>query len=75
MKTIVNNIDAAMELVNQISQFDPVSMESIICIIIDTESSKYKEPALDIVERIWDAVKAVNEILGSYQTDKKGEVQ
>ena len=64
MKDIITNYEEAMELVKQISEFEPISMETIICMIIDTESSKYKEPAVDIVERMWDAVQAVNEILG-----------
>lgn len=71
MKDIITNFGEAMELVKQISEFDPISMETLICMIIDTESSKYKEPAVDIVERMWDAVQAVNEILGPYQPDKK----
>lgn len=75
MKTIITHYEEAMELVNQISQFDPMSMEIITCMIIDTESSKYKEPAVDIVERMWDAVQAVNEILGPYQPDTKEEVK
>lgn len=75
MKTIITHYEEAMELVKQISEFEPISMETIICMIIDTESSKYKEPAVDIVERMWDAVQAVNEILGSYQPDTKEEVK
>lgn len=73
MKDIVTNYEEAMELVKQISEFEPISMEIIICMLIDTEASNYKEFVLDIVKRIWDAVQAVNEILGPYQPDKKGE--
>ena len=75
MKDMITNFEEVMELVKQISEFEPISMECIICMIIYTEASKYKEPAVDIVARIWDAVQAVNEILGPYQPDKKGEVQ
>lgn len=53
MKSIVNNYEEAMELAKEISEFEPISMEAIICMIIDTEASKYKEPAVDIVDRIW----------------------
>lgn len=70
MKSILNNFDEALDLVNQLSQFDPMSMEIILCMTIDTESSKNKEPVVDIVERIFDAVQAVNEALGPYQTRK-----
>ena len=73
MKDIKTNYEEAMELVKQVSQFEPISMEVIICMIIDTEASKYKEPAVDIVERVLDAVQEVNEILGPWQPDKKGE--
>ena len=70
MKDSITNIKEAMELVKQTSEFEPISMEAI-CMIIDTESLKYKEPAVDNVERIWDAVQAVNEILGPYQPGRE----
>ena len=72
MKDIVTNYEEAMELVNQILQFGQMSIEIITCMIIDIEALKYKEPAVDIAERIWDAVQAVNEDLGPY-APRQGE--
>lgn len=74
MKDIITNFEEAMELVNRISQFDPISMEAITCMIIDTESAKYEETYSDILDRICCAVHVVNEDLGLYQLDKKGEL-
>lgn len=74
MKTIISNFEEVTELVNQIMQFTPISLEAIICTIIDTESAKYKVPVVDILEHICDAVLSVNEELGAYQLDKKGEL-
>lgn len=73
MKSIITNTDESMELINQISQFDHVSMTSIICTLIDIVSVKSKEPVAGILERICDAVIAAQELLGPYQPDKKGE--
>lgn len=73
MKFIITDYDEAMELINQISQFDPMSIEIITCMIIDTESAKYEEPYGEILDRICAAVHGVNEDLGPYRTDKKGE--
>ena len=73
MKFIITDYEEAMELVNQISQFDPMSMEIITCMIIDTESAKYEEAYSDILDRICGAVHGINEDLGTYQLDKKGE--
>lgn len=66
MKTIINNYDEAMELVHQIAQFDPMSVEIIICMTIDTELARYKESVGDILDRIITAVHAVNDELGPY---------
>lgn len=67
MKDTVTNFDEVFELVNQISQFEPISIEVIICMIIDTESAKYKKSVVEILGRICDAVQAVNEVLGPYR--------
>lgn len=75
MKTIITNYDEAMDLVHQIAEFDPMSMEIIICMTIDTESAEYKESVVDILDRVCTAVHAVNEELGPYRTDKKEEVK
>ncbi len=66
MKNLISNIDEAMALVNSISEFDDVGMKSIICMLIDTASCKYKEPAGDIADTICTMVHAVNEELGAY---------
>ena len=69
MKTIISSTDEAMELINQISQFDDVSMMSIICALIDKVSARSKKPVIDIVAGIVEAVIAVNEALGPYWPD------
>lgn len=66
MKNILTNYDEAMELVNQIAEFDPLSIEVIICMTIDTESAKYKDLPGDVLDRICTAVHAVNEELGPH---------
>lgn len=69
MKNLVTNYGEAMELVHQIVQFDPMNIEIILCMTIDIESAKYKETAGAILDRIFNAVHAVNEELGPYQLD------
>lgn len=59
----------AMDLVDQISQFDECGMMTIISMIIDTASAKYKEPAGDIAYLVCATVHAVNAELGPYQLD------
>lgn len=56
-------------MTDQISEFDDVRMMSIICALIDIISARSKEPVLDIVVSIEDAVLTVNEVLGPYRPD------
>lgn len=67
MKNFITNIEEAKDLVDQISQFDVVSVESIICALIDMVSAKSEEPVIDIIGAISRAVIAVNEALGPYR--------
>ena len=67
MKNIITNINEAMALVESISQFDDVGMKSIICLLIDTASAKYNEPAGDIADTICMMVHEVNAQMGAYQ--------
>lgn len=71
---IITNTNEAMELINQFSQFDYVSMMSIICTLIDIVSAKSKESSMDIVLSIEESVLLMNETLGAFQPDKEGEL-
>lgn len=75
MKNFTTNIDEAKDLVDQIDQFDVVSMESIICALIDKVSLKSEEPVRDILAAIVDTVLTVNEVLGPYRPYTKEEVK
>ena len=67
MKNIYTNIEEAMTLVNQVSQFDDIGIKSIICMLIDTTSAKSGEPAGDIADTICALVHEVNSQMGAYQ--------
>lgn len=73
MKNFITNIEEATELTDQISEFDDVSMMSIICALIDIISARSKEPVLDIVVSIEDAVLTVNEVLWPYNPGTREE--
>ena len=69
MKNILANYDDAINLVNQIAEFDPRSMQSIICMLIDTCTAKYGGKAPELAEDISIAVRLVNEQVGEYRLE------
>lgn len=68
MKNMISNLDEVLSLVSHFSEFDDTSMKSIICILIDKVSETSKEPVLNIVVDICDAVLAVNGVMGPYRS-------
>ena len=67
MKDILSNMNDAYELINQVADFDSVSMLSIICMLIDTYSAKYDEDPKKVADLIRDKVREVNNMLGRYE--------
>lgn len=67
MKTIIANINEAMSIVDQISQFDPVAVQSILCMAIDTTGALTGENPVEIAKNIYTAVSTINAEFGAYQ--------
>ena len=67
MKNILINGDEAQELVNQIAEFDTISMNAIICMLIDTSAAKSGDDAVEIADTVYMAVKSINQEFGAYR--------
>lgn len=67
MKNLFENFDEAENLVNSVADFDFMTIQSLICMMIDTCAAKYKEDATAIADSICTAVHEVNETYGAYQ--------
>ena len=66
MKNIIENIDEAMSIVNELSQFDSVAVQSILCMAVDTIGAIHGQDPVEIAENIFTAVTAVNAEYGAY---------
>ena len=66
MKNFFSNTFEAVDLINQISEFDYAGMRVIICMLIDTASAKHHMPIEEVLDNICSTVKAVNAELGAY---------
>ncbi len=60
------NFTAALDIIDQFYQLSEVNMYAVICMCIDTLSSKYGEASTSIVERIQPVIAEVNEDMGSF---------
>ncbi len=67
MKNIYENINEAMDIVNNLAQFDSVAVLSILCMAVDTVGAIQNEDPVEIAKNIYTAVTAVNQELGAYQ--------
>ena len=67
MKNIIANINEAMDIVNQIAEFDPVAVQSILAMAIDTTGAIHDEDPIEIAKNIYEAVTVVNTTMGAYQ--------
>ena len=66
MKNIFSDITEAMTIVDMISQFDSVAVQSILCMSIDTVGALTGQDPVEIAENIYTAVTAVNAEYGAY---------
>ena len=67
MKEIFANYNEAQNIINQISEFDDLGMQTIICMLIDTCAAKYDLNACEIADIVCTLVHAVNADLGAYR--------
>ncbi len=66
MKNIINNIEEAMDIVNNLAQFDSVDVQSILCMAVDTVGAIHGENPVEIAKNIYSAVSVVNAEYGAY---------
>ena len=67
MKNLFYDFEEAENLVNAVSEFDFFTIQSLVCMMIDTAAAKYKESATEMADSICVAVHEVNETFGAYQ--------
>ena len=66
MKNIYENINEAMDIVNNLAQFDSVAVQLILCMAVDTVGAIHGENPVEIAKNIYTAVTAVNAEYGAY---------
>ena len=67
MMNVFENMDTALDLVNQLSEFDAEGMQTIICMLVDTCAARHGMDAREIADTVKTLVYAVNSEFGAYR--------
>ncbi len=67
MKNLFSNYEEAENLIKTATEFDEITMQSLICMMIDACSAKYHTDAREIATNICTAVHEINDMMGAYR--------